>query len=176
VNGLNSAWPRRFVRAQEKYGVSFASVSWPPQARQLPCRFSGNRRPAPRPASAFIALLAVVRWYAWCTGGGGAHLCAAERREAPTADHATVLAASAARLEDACHVTGAPSLAADEANANVRCETCHGPGRSHMQGDPETIRQKPDEKVCVACHSEKSPHFKFFSYAALVPLAHKTVK
>lgn len=75
-----------------------------------------------------------------------------------------------------CHVTGAPSLSADEANANVQCETCHGPGRSHMQGDPETIRRKPDEKVCVACHSEKSPHFKFFSYAALAPLSHKTVK
>jgi len=24
--------------------------------------------------------------------------------------------------------------------------------------------------------SEKSPHFKFFSYAALAPLSHKTVK
>ena len=75
-----------------------------------------------------------------------------------------------------CHVTGAPSLAADEANANVQCEACHGPGRGHMQGDRAAITRKPDERICVACHNEKSPHFKFFSYPALAPLAHKAVK
>ena len=45
-----------------------------------------------------------------------------------------------------------------------------------MQGDLAAITRKPDEKICVACHSEKSPRFKFFLYSALAPLVHKTVK
>jgi len=75
-----------------------------------------------------------------------------------------------------CHVTGATALAPNDVNANVQCEACHGPGRPHMQGDPEAITRKPDEKVCVACHSQKSPHFKYFSYTALAPLVHPIAK
>jgi RecJ-like exonuclease len=76
----------------------------------------------------------------------------------------------------ACHVTGATSLAADNVNANVQCEECHGPGRAHMQGDPGAITRKPAERVCSRCHSEASPTFKYFSYAAMLLLVHRTAK
>jgi predicted CXXCH cytochrome family protein len=75
-----------------------------------------------------------------------------------------------------CHVTGGKTLAADSVNANVQCEECHGPGGAHMQGDPQAITRKPAEKVCVQCHSEASPKFKYFSYAAMSPLVHPVKK
>jgi len=81
-----------------------------------------------------------------------------------------------------CHVTGAPSLLADESNANVQCESCHGPGKAHIAaaagGAAKTgsIVRKPAESVCVDCPSEKSPHFKFFSYAAMSGLVHVVQK
>ena len=118
--------------------------------------------------------------YVWAAACKGCH--SAQYSAWATTKHARALArlSAAERAPDggcvACHVTGAPSLAPDEANANVQCEACHGPGRGHMQGDPRAITRKPDEKICVACHSEKSPRFKFFSYSALAPLVHKTVK
>ncbi len=77
-----------------------------------------------------------------------------------------------------CHVTGAPSLLENDVNANVQCESCHGPGKAHVAAaaggaaKPGLITRKPAESVCVRCHSEKSPHFKFFSYAAMAGLVH----
>jgi hypothetical protein len=41
---------------------------------------------------------------------------------------------------------------------------------------PGAIVRTPAASVCVGCHSEKSPHFKFFSYGALSPLVHQTKK
>jgi len=75
-----------------------------------------------------------------------------------------------------CLVTGAAPLAANSANANVQCEACHGPGQAHMQGDPQAITRKPSERVCVRCHTDASPKFKYFSYNAMAPLAHPTRK
>jgi predicted CXXCH cytochrome family protein len=75
-----------------------------------------------------------------------------------------------------CHVTAAKALAADSANANVQCEECHGAGSAHMQGDPKAITRKPAERVCLRCHSDASPKFKYFSYAAMAPLVHSTKK
>jgi hypothetical protein len=81
-----------------------------------------------------------------------------------------------------CHVTGAPALAGDLSNANVQCEACHGAGRAHMDAatggaaKPAAIVRKPAESACVGCHSDKSPHFKFFSYPALAPLVHPVNK
>lgn len=75
-----------------------------------------------------------------------------------------------------CHITGAKTLAADNTNANVQCEECHGPGGAHMEGDPKAITRKPAEKVCVQCHSAASPKFKYFSYAAMSPLVHPVKK
>lgn len=86
---------------------------------------------------------------------------------------------AAERENDACvrcHVTGAKTLAADGANANVQCEECHGAGGAHMQGDPKAITRKPAEKVCEQCHSAASPKFKYFSYAAMSPLVHPVKK
>lgn len=81
-----------------------------------------------------------------------------------------------------CHVTGAPSLAGDLSNANVQCEACHGAGRAHVDAaaggaaKPAAIVRKPAESTCVQCHSDRSPHFKFFSYPALAPLVHPVGK
>jgi len=80
-----------------------------------------------------------------------------------------------------CHITGV-TLADDGANANVQCEACHGGGRAHVEAAasgaaaPGSIVRKPAESTCVRCHSDKSPHFKFFSYPALVPLVHQVGK
>ena len=115
-------------------------------------------------------------WAAACKDCHGAQYAAWEKTK-----HAHALDRLSTSERDAggcvrCHVTGAPGLTADQVNANVQCEACHGPGRPHVQGDPEAITRKPDEKVCVGCHNEKSPHFRFFSYAALAPLVHQTAK
>jgi nitrate/TMAO reductase-like tetraheme cytochrome c subunit len=78
-----------------------------------------------------------------------------------------------------CHVTGAAELAPANVNGNVQCEACHGPGRAHVQAatggaaKPGAITKTPNEATCVRCHSDKSPHFKFFSYPALAPLVHQ---
>jgi nitrate/TMAO reductase-like tetraheme cytochrome c subunit len=78
-----------------------------------------------------------------------------------------------------CHVTptGA-ALLDDRANANVQCEGCHGPGKAHVTAaaggaaKPGQIVRKPSETICTDCHSSKSPHFKFFSYDAMLRLSH----
>jgi nitrate/TMAO reductase-like tetraheme cytochrome c subunit len=80
-----------------------------------------------------------------------------------------------------CHATASAVLLDKDLNANVQCEQCHGAGRAHVQAatsgaKPGAIVRKPAESACVGCHSEKSPHFKFFSYAALAPLVHQTPK
>jgi hypothetical protein len=78
-----------------------------------------------------------------------------------------------------CHVTGTPSLLENDVNAGIQCEGCHGPGKAHVAAaaggakKPGSIVRTPDEKVCVACHSQKSPHFNFFSYAAMAGLVHQ---
>lgn len=77
-----------------------------------------------------------------------------------------------------CHSTAGDALLEHDVNANVQCERCHGAGKAHIAaaaGDskkPGAIVAKPGESVCVGCHSDKSPHFKFFSYPALAPLVH----
>ncbi|SDN65550.1 Cytochrome c554 and c-prime [Desulfonauticus submarinus] len=69
----------------------------------------------------------------------------------------------------ACHTTGygkggfisyekTPEL------SDVGCETCHGPGKEHVEsgGDPELIRLKMDLKTCNDCHtSERVKTFNF---------------
>ncbi len=81
-----------------------------------------------------------------------------------------------------CHVTGPKQLLDKDLNANVQCEECHGAGKAHIAaaaaGDakPGHITRAPAEKLCVECHSSKSPHFKFFSYAALAPLIHPVAR
>jgi len=79
-----------------------------------------------------------------------------------------------------CHVTPAGATLRDQdVNANVQCEGCHGPGQAHIDAanggatKPGQIIRKPAEALCTQCHSAKSPHFKFFSYAALLPLSHQ---
>jgi hypothetical protein len=48
---------------------------------------------------------------------------------------------------------------------DVQCESCHGPGREHVEseGDPQLIKARPDEALCRTCHTEGQD--KNFDYA-----------
>ncbi len=62
-----------------------------------------------------------------------------------------------------CHVTGSGyetgfQIGVDERQhlAGVGCETCHGPGRSHVSNPKKTnVRAKVDTALCQQCHSEE---------------------
>jgi hypothetical protein len=82
----------------------------------------------------------------------------------------------------ACHVTGAKEpieIDGRVTNANVQCESCHGPGQAHIAaakaGNAATVKlaNPPAERVCLGCHNERSPHYRGFFYAALKGLVHK---
>ncbi|MDQ7032330.1 MAG: cytochrome c family protein [Desulfonauticus sp.] len=68
-----------------------------------------------------------------------------------------------------CHTTaykrgGFISYAKTPHLSDVGCETCHGPGRKHVEsgGDPEFIRLKPSLKQCAKCHNtERVRDFRF---------------
>ena len=82
-----------------------------------------------------------------------------------------------------CHVTGPKGPIRDEAgdmvNANIQCESCHGPGKAHAEAAaagnpiPAGMTRKPPESLCKTCHNEKSPHYRGFYFQALVNLVHK---
>ena len=68
-----------------------------------------------------------------------------------------------------CHVTGfgyetGYRINTPERNhlAEVGCETCHGPGRKHVNTPlAENIRGEVPERICAACHNaEHSPGFE----------------
>jgi hypothetical protein len=84
-----------------------------------------------------------------------------------------------------CHVTAhgkAAALLGEKYSAaeGVGCESCHGAGADYIKTatmkeitagtlDGATVGLiKPDEKLCVTCHSDKSPTFKGFDYAKYV--------
>jgi hypothetical protein len=78
-----------------------------------------------------------------------------------------------------CHVTGANQLVdvkgADDVNAGVQCEACHGPGAAHAT-DATVLTglvKKPGAATCEACHNERSPKFKGFFYDGMAVLSHR---
>jgi hypothetical protein len=76
-----------------------------------------------------------------------------------------------------CHVTGwqQPSgvcrIDKLAGHGQVGCESCHGPGSSHVE-DPDSagnIRNRKDAKICVGCHDpENSPSFDYGKYLAQI--------
>jgi len=87
-----------------------------------------------------------------------------------------------------CHVTAfeAPAAVrpAIDPKMGVQCESCHGPGGSHIKArmaaaaavedEEESVEYKPVPagevilplaKTCTACHNQESPHFKKFDCA-----------
>ena len=81
-----------------------------------------------------------------------------------------------------CHVSGPKEAVTVESrivNASVQCESCHGPGKAHIEaaraGNAASARltPKPAQALCETCHNDKSPHYKGFYYNALVGLVHR---
>jgi hypothetical protein len=80
-----------------------------------------------------------------------------------------------------CHLTGPETIlrqGENEINAGVQCEACHGPALAHVTAasadllaltDPLLL---PDEKVCVRCHCQESPHFQWFEYRTMKQFVH----
>jgi hypothetical protein len=60
-----------------------------------------------------------------------------------------------------CHTTGHGqaggfvSIQSTPHLADVGCETCHGPGKAHVEadGDPSLIKRRPSEADCTRCHN-----------------------
>jgi hypothetical protein len=55
---------------------------------------------------------------------------------------------------------------------DVQCESCHGPGRAHVEseGDADLILAAPDEGTCRACHTPGQD--KNFNYKTKSRLVH----
>jgi hypothetical protein len=73
-----------------------------------------------------------------------------------------------------CHATasgqpgGFVSRAATPTLASVGCESCHGPGRRHLE-DPERPFGKIGLSSCTVCHDRKnSPKFDYYDYVSRV--------
>lgn len=148
--------------------VAFAAVVW---------------MAAPRTAAARQAAPDAYAWAPACKACHAAEYAAWDRTK-----HAHAINRLSGSEKDAggtcvgCHVTGAPSLLENDVNAGIQCEACHGAGKAHIAAaalgaaTPGAIVRTPDEGVCVRCHSERSPHFKYFSYAAMAGLVHQVPK
>ena len=136
--------------------------------------FFGSASAQPATADAYV-------WASACKDCHSAQFAAWQKTKHATAIgrlSATERAADCVR----CHITGSPPLMEDGLNAGIQCEGCHGAGKAHVQAaregaaKPGAITRRPAEATCVTCHSETSPHFKFFSYSALAPLVHPGTK
>lgn len=81
----------------------------------------------------------------------------------------------------ACHTTGKGGKIEKDGkfvNANVQCESCHGPAAAHV-ADPAVrtgLTRKPKVEVCTACHSDKSPHYRGFYYEGMLGFSHPVTK
>lgn len=84
-----------------------------------------------------------------------------------------------------CHVTGPKQVVTEgtaHVNASVQCESCHGPGRAHIEAatagaaKPGHVVRSPDQRLCESCHNDKSPHYRGFYFTALKGLVHKLPK
>jgi hypothetical protein len=73
-----------------------------------------------------------------------------------------------------CHTMVTDDLGAGL--VGIQCETCHGAGRyyssEHVMRDSDLrsrlLYVEPNEKTCVACHTEDSPSMKPFSYPEML--------
>lgn len=59
-----------------------------------------------------------------------------------------------------CHVTGMVSGETQEYSSlpqdflAVGCESCHGPGKKHLENQQNTMAAAPPVEICLGCHSE----------------------
>jgi hypothetical protein len=101
-------------------------------------------------------------------------------RQWSTTAHATALATLKQKGKKVkphclqCHTTGAgkeggfQSELATPHMVNVGCESCHGPGRGHLE-NPGRPYGTIGPKTCTGCHDvENSPEFDYYSYVGRV--------
>jgi hypothetical protein len=80
-----------------------------------------------------------------------------------------------------CHITGTAEpvqRGSKVLNAGIQCESCHGAAAAHA-ADPAVktgLAKQPAESVCLACHNDRSPHFRGFFYAGMSRLSHRVAK
>lgn len=75
-----------------------------------------------------------------------------------------------------CHVTGynrpggsTVTSNLDGALVDVGCESCHGPGASHIKNPTVDMVRNPPESYCVGCHNEEhSDQFDYETYRKTV--------
>jgi len=76
-------------------------------------------------------------------------------------------------------------VASIKVKEGVSCESCHGPGSAYKNNTVMKSREKsiekglilPEEKVCLTCHNDESPHFKGFDFDEYVAkIAHDNPK
>lgn len=124
-----------------------------------------------------LALLAVLPALAAAQGVVGPETCRACHpgahaawREGPHARAYDILP-ERSRKDPRCLGCHAPQIA--QGLSGVSCEACHGAGAvysaRHVMRDPELARAvglvDPDEKTCLACHTESTPSLERFDFA-----------
>jgi hypothetical protein len=131
----------------------------------------------PASLTRLLALLAALPALAAAQGMVGPETCRACHPAAHAAwregPHARAYDILPERSRKDARCLGCHSPQSAQGLSGVTCEACHGPGAvysaRHVMRDAELARAvglvDPDEKTCLACHTESTPSLERFDYA-----------